>query len=74
MKNTTKISPLRQRMIEDMRMRQLRYGSPNDANLHGFKICDIPGVLCASQEYLVFDSSRYIGLFLSSPISFLIKF
>jgi DNA-binding transcriptional LysR family regulator len=30
----------------------LRYGSPNDANLYGFKICDIQGVLCATQEYL----------------------
>ncbi len=30
----------------------LRYGSPNDANLYGFKICNIPGVLCATQEYL----------------------
>ena len=30
----------------------LRYGSPNDANLYGFKICNIPGLLCASQDYL----------------------
>ena len=30
----------------------LRYGSPDDASLYGFKICDIPGLLCASQEYL----------------------
>jgi len=30
----------------------LRYGSPNDANLYGFKICDVPGLLCATQEYL----------------------
>lgn len=30
----------------------LRYGSPNDANLYGFKICNVPGVLCATQEYL----------------------
>jgi DNA-binding transcriptional LysR family regulator len=30
----------------------LRYGSPNDANLYGFKICNIPGILCATQEYL----------------------
>jgi DNA-binding transcriptional LysR family regulator len=30
----------------------LRYGSPDDANLFGFKICNVPGVLCASQEYL----------------------
>lgn len=30
----------------------LRYGSPNDANLYGFKICNVPGVLCATQGYL----------------------
>jgi DNA-binding transcriptional LysR family regulator len=30
----------------------LRYGSPSDANLYGFKICNVPGVLCATQEYL----------------------
>jgi len=30
----------------------LRYGSPNDTNLYGFKICNVPGVLCATQEYL----------------------
>ena len=30
----------------------LRYGSPKDSNLYGFKICDAPGVLCASQAYL----------------------
>ena len=30
----------------------LRYGSPNEANLYGFKICNVPGVLCATQEYL----------------------
>jgi len=30
----------------------LRYGSPNDANLYGFKICNVPGILCATQEYL----------------------
>lgn len=30
----------------------LRYGSPNDASLYGFKICDVPGVLCASPAYL----------------------
>ena len=30
----------------------LRYGSPNDANLYGFKICNIPGILCATHEYL----------------------
>lgn len=30
----------------------LRYGSPNEANLYGFKICNIPRLLCASPEYL----------------------
>ena len=30
----------------------LRYGSPNDANLYGFKICNVPRVLCATQAYL----------------------
>jgi DNA-binding transcriptional LysR family regulator len=30
----------------------LRYGSPNDAHLYGFKICNVPRLLCATQEYL----------------------
>lgn len=30
----------------------LRYGSPKDSSHYGFKICDAPGVLCASPEYL----------------------
>ena len=30
----------------------LRYGSPNDTNLYGFKICDAPAVLCASRDYM----------------------
>lgn len=30
----------------------LRYGSPDQANLYGFKICNVPGVLCASPQYL----------------------
>jgi len=30
----------------------LRYDSPTDANLYGFKICNVPGLLCASPEYL----------------------
>ncbi|MGB2079517.1 MAG: LysR family transcriptional regulator [Vibrio sp.] len=30
----------------------LRYGSPKDASLYGFKICDIPRVVCATPEYL----------------------
>ncbi|MCL9783616.1 LysR family transcriptional regulator [Vibrio sp. S4M6] len=30
----------------------LRYGSPTDANMYGFKICDVPRVICASPDYL----------------------
>ncbi|OEF23409.1 LysR family transcriptional regulator [Vibrio rumoiensis] len=30
----------------------VRYGSPTDANLYGFKICDIPRALCATPDYL----------------------
>ncbi len=30
----------------------LRYGSPTDASVYGFKICNIPRVLCATKEYL----------------------
>ena len=30
----------------------LRYGSPNDANMYGFKICDVPRVICASPDYV----------------------
>lgn len=30
----------------------LRYGSPIDTNLYGFKICDVAGLLCASPDYL----------------------
>ncbi len=30
----------------------LRYGSPNDANLYGFKICNVPRLLCATRNYL----------------------
>lgn len=30
----------------------LRYGSPNDASMYGFKICNVPRLLCASHEYL----------------------
>lgn len=30
----------------------LRYGSPNDTNLYGFKICNVPVILCATQDYL----------------------
>lgn len=30
----------------------IRYGSPSDANLYGFKICNVPRLLCATPEYL----------------------
>ncbi|MFQ3176891.1 MAG: DNA-binding transcriptional LysR family regulator [Psychromonas sp.] len=30
----------------------LRYGSPNNTNVYGFKICNVPRLLCATQEYL----------------------
>ncbi|WED23742.1 LysR substrate-binding domain-containing protein [Vibrio sp. JC009] len=30
----------------------LRYGSPTDSNMYGFKICDVPRLLCATPEYL----------------------
>jgi len=30
----------------------LRYGSPDDNNLYGFKICNVLGILCATQSYL----------------------
>lgn len=30
----------------------LRYGSPNDSGLYGFKICNVPRILCASPRYL----------------------
>ncbi|MCM2678082.1 LysR family transcriptional regulator [Echinimonas agarilytica] len=30
----------------------LRYGFPDDASLYGFKICNVPRLLCASQGYL----------------------
>ena len=49
----------------------LRYGSPNDANLYGFKICNVPRLLCATEEYLdkngppkhPHDLTSYNGLF-----------
>jgi len=49
----------------------LRYGSPDDANLYGFKICDVPGILCATQAYIdktgipqhPHDLASYNGLF-----------
>ncbi|WP_311567290.1 LysR family transcriptional regulator [Photobacterium arenosum] len=30
----------------------LRYGSPTENNLYGFKICDVPRLLCAAPSYL----------------------
>ncbi|OOV86712.1 LysR family transcriptional regulator [Oceanospirillum linum] len=30
----------------------LRYGAPKDSGMSGFKICDVPGVLCAAESYL----------------------
>lgn len=30
----------------------LRYGSPNDVNVYGFKICNVPRLLCATKAYL----------------------
>ncbi|MBB1506971.1 LysR family transcriptional regulator [Pseudoalteromonas sp. SG41-1] len=30
----------------------LRYGSPTDANVYGFKICNIPRLLCATPDYI----------------------
>jgi DNA-binding transcriptional LysR family regulator len=36
----------------DIAMRFIRPGSLNDSNLYGFKICNVPHVLCASPDYL----------------------
>lgn len=30
----------------------LRYGAPDDADLYGFKICNVPRVLCAAPNYV----------------------
>jgi DNA-binding transcriptional LysR family regulator len=30
----------------------VRYGSPSDANMYGFKICNVPRLLCATKYYL----------------------
>lgn len=30
----------------------LRYGSPADSNFYGFKICNVPRILCVSPEYI----------------------
>lgn len=35
----------------------IRYGSPNDASLYGFKLCNVPRLICASPEYLAQNSS-----------------
>lgn len=36
----------------DIAIRYIRPGSLNDASLYGFKICNVPHVLCASPDYL----------------------
>ncbi len=36
----------------DIAIRYIRPGSVNDASLYGFKICNVPALLCASPEYL----------------------
>jgi len=49
----------------------IRYGSPTDSNLYGFKICNVPGLLCATPQYLkdngtpknLQDLSEHNGLF-----------
>ena len=49
----------------------IRYGSPKDSSLYGFKICNVPGLLCATEQYLVkhgtplhpHDLARHNGLF-----------
>jgi DNA-binding transcriptional LysR family regulator len=49
----------------------IRYGSPTDSNLYGFKICNVPGLLCAAPQYLkdngtpqnLQDLSEHNGLF-----------
>lgn len=49
----------------------LRYGSPESADLYGFKICTVPRVLCAAPNYLqthgtptsLEDLQRHTGLF-----------
>jgi DNA-binding transcriptional LysR family regulator len=30
----------------------IRYGTPDDANLYGFKICTVPRVVCATKQYI----------------------
>lgn len=46
------ISDSRIDFFRDLVDMALRYGSPDEVNLYGFKICNVPGVLCATQEYL----------------------
>jgi DNA-binding transcriptional LysR family regulator len=49
----------------------IRYGSPSDSNLYGFKICNVPSLLCATPQYLkdngtpqnLQDLSEHNGLF-----------
>ncbi|ARD46592.1 LysR family transcriptional regulator [Colwellia sp. PAMC 21821] len=49
----------------------LRYGSPTDSNMYGFKVCNVPRLLCASPDYLArqgipkhpHDLVTYHGLF-----------
>jgi DNA-binding transcriptional LysR family regulator len=49
----------------------LRYGAPNDASMYGFKICNVPRLLCASKQYLAQHGTpqhpdelrKYNGLF-----------
>tara|TARA_R110000744_G_scaffold78514_4_gene154643 strand:- start:26039 stop:26974 length:936 start_codon:yes stop_codon:yes gene_type:complete len=49
----------------------LRYGSPTDSNMYGFKVCNVPRLLCASPDYLArqgmpkhpHDLVKYHGLF-----------
>lgn len=30
----------------------LRYGAPKDSSMYGFKLCDVPRILCASPDYI----------------------
>ena len=49
----------------------LRYGPPSDSNMYGFKVCNVPRLLCASPDYLArqgipqhpHDLVTYHGLF-----------
>lgn len=35
----------------------LRYGSPDDTHLYGFKLCNVPRLLCATPEYIAQNGS-----------------